>query len=59
MGIKIGWLGFPTSRLDGAGRGIRLLKAVRQRIHNLAHDCNVLVGENLDTERREYCQEIS
>lgn len=56
VGTKMGSLGFAASRLDSAGRGIQLMKAVRQRIHNVACDWNILAGKNLDLEGCEPCQ---
>jgi len=58
VGTKMERLGFAASRLDSAGRGIQLMKAVRRRIHNLARDWDILIEENLDTEQCEYCQEL-
>jgi hypothetical protein len=56
VGSKLGALGFPTERLDAAGRGIVLLEAVRQRVHTLARQYKI-VTENNGNEQCRHCNE--
>ena len=42
VGDRVRDLGIPSTRLDAAGRGVLLLRAVRQRIHELAWDGKIL-----------------
>ena len=57
VGSKLHTLGFTTTRLDSAGRGLQLKNEVRKRIHRAAWDYRVAFP-SLNETQCDQCREI-